>query len=117
MTEMPHNEGATAHASERETLFLCLACTRYLLPSLFCVLTFEAPAHRGAVVVLSILEDLVELGGESLGRASSSLALHWRLGIGGFSSWALAGRSRLSPVLHHDPRELANYARPSASLF
>jgi len=90
---------------------------RFVPASLCLCLTFEAPADRGAVVVLSILEDLVELGGESLGRASSPFALHWRLGIGGFSSRSLAGRSRLSPVLHHDPRDLAKYAPRSASLF
>ena len=91
------------HAFEKGRLSFSASPSFSSLPAcLVSVLTFKAPPDRGAGVVLRILENLVQLGGESLGCASSSLALQRRLGAREPSGLALPGRPGLPPVLGHD---------------
>lgn len=69
-------------------------------------LTFQTPAHRGALLELCILQNLVELGRKGLGCAAPSLGRlrnSRRLGVrGGCPGRRIRAGSRSSPVLSHE---------------
>lgn len=73
-------------------------------------LTFEAPAHRRALLQLCILQNLVELGRKGLGRTAPSLGrlrsgrlvCRRRRRCSGCSRCRACAGSRSSPVLGHE---------------